>query len=292
MNHTAQWDPEAYLLLDSGSGDKLERIAGHWVQRPCPQAIWPRRLDERAWSRAQSVCERTPDGGGRWRHDRGEHRDLALSWGDPALAFQIQFTSFGHCGVFFEQAPVWQLLQDRLRNRHTDEPAKAINLFGYTGAASLAMAAAGAEVFHFDSAKGVLNWGKQNARLQSGLPGQIRWIHEDVRSFLALSAKRDFTYDVILADPPSWGHGVQKKDVWTFDAEIFALARSCAERLRPGGTLVLTCHTHGVQHQALANVLSACGLSVETTGDLGVAHSEDQRILPAGLISVGTKQLV
>ena len=157
------------------------------------------------------------------------------------------------------------------------------------GAASLAMAAAGAEVFHVDSAKGAVNWGKENGQLNKNIPGSIRWLHEDARAFLQFSAKRGFTYDCILADPPSWGHGVQKKDVWTFESEIAELAQACHDALNPGGTFILSCHTHGVQYEALRNVLSGMDMSVCAAGELGVQHAHDERILPAGIYACGIK---
>jgi 23S rRNA (cytosine1962-C5)-methyltransferase len=275
-----------YELLDSGEGRKLERIAGHLVDRPCPPALWSRRLDAAAWAAADSICERTADGGGRWRHRRDEPAGLELVWDGPAgrLRFAVRFTPFGHCGVFFETEPVWRLLQEWLAARGPG--GRCANLFGYTGCASLAMAASGAEVFHVDSARGVVEWGRGNAA-SSGLPAdRIHWICDDVRSFLRLGRKRGFRYDLILADPPSWGHGTEKGH-WDFERDLMTLVADCASLLAEGGALLLSCHTQGMQREGLRNCLAAAGRRGIVVGELGVGHAGDDRVLPAGIYAMG-----
>jgi len=275
-----------YQLLDSGQGEKLERIAGVLVQRPCSQAIWPKCLPAKRWKQANSVCRRSDDGGGSWQHHAGEPKKFSFQWQGrlpQALRLQLRFTSFGHCGVFVEHSSLWQYVLDR-------GPRRFLNLFGYTGAASLAVAGAGAEVFHVDSAKGVLDWGKESQALNAWLPGSVRWIHDDARASLAFSKKRGFQYDVVLMDPPSWGHGKTSKEVWEFDRDCLGLVQDGAAVLAPGGALVFSCHTPGVQVQAVVNVLRACGLVVSDAGELGVRHHEDERVLPAGLYAVGERR--
>ncbi|MFW5752906.1 MAG: class I SAM-dependent methyltransferase [Planctomycetota bacterium] len=278
-----------YRLLDSGRGDKLEEIAGQRVVRPCPQALWRPRLDEAAWSAAPSRCVRTRDGGGYWEHtagDPGEHL-LRRPVGGTTLEWAVRFTAFGHCGVFFEQAVIWDRIAARLAGRHE---ARFANLFGYTGCASLVAAASGAQVFHVDSARGVLDWGRGNAR-RSGLPRDaVQWIQDDVRSFLKLSRKRGFRYDGILVDPPSWGHGAgkggrgKKAETWVFERDLAALVAACCAVLSDRDPfLVLTCHTPGVQHAALATVLGDAAGTCPASGDLGVRHADDARVLPAGV---------
>ncbi|MFW5828963.1 MAG: class I SAM-dependent methyltransferase, partial [Planctomycetota bacterium] len=260
-----------YQLLDSGHGDKLERIAGHLVQRPCPQAIWPKRLPGNDWQRARSLCLRTADGGGSWQHHAGEPKGLRFHWQGPLptpIRLHLRFTSFGHCGVFMEHSALWAELAQRT-------PGKMLNLFGYTGAASLAAAATGAEVFHVDSAKGVLDWGKQNVRLNPDLPGRIRWIHDDARASLGFSKKRGFRYDLILMDPPSWGHGTSSKDVFTFDSDVSDMVADAMSVLAPGGHLIFSCHTPGVQTQAIVNLIDMSSARVLQAGELGLRHQDD-----------------
>jgi 23S rRNA (cytosine1962-C5)-methyltransferase len=284
-----------YELIDSGGGRKLERIADVLVDRPSPQAVWRTRLPKEEWDKATSVCERTKDGGGFWKHRAGEPAGKSLTWlnGPKPLMFQIRFTSFGHCGVFFEQEPVWRALAAAVaaQAKILGRPVKALNLFGYTGAASLAMAAAGANVFHVDSAKGVLQWGKDNAKA-SALPDKsVAWVHDDVRKFLQHSRKKDFRYDAILVDPPSWGHGADR-EIWQFEEHLQPMLDDCAAVLSPEASfIVLTSHTPGVQHQALKNALAATGAFVASeSGDLGVAHGNDERVLPAGIYAVGIRK--
>ena len=290
MSDLIALDWDAYALLDSGSGDKLERIGDYLVQRPCPQAIWSSQLDKQKWQQAQSVCHRNKDGGGYWEHPNKKEPRFALSWplADQQLKFGVRFTSFGHCGIFFEQTSIWQQLYDRTKSLAIDlgrEP-KMANLFGYTGCASLVMAAAGAEVYHVDSAKGVLSWGKENQALNPWISGSVRWIHDDVRSFLQFSAKRGFTYDGILVDPPSWGHGT-KKQTWNFDeniSELVQLLLSCTNK--DNGFCLLSSHTHGVQQHAIKNVFYGSGAKSVSCGELGVKHANDDRILPAGIYAL------
>lgn len=291
---TAQsWDD--YQLLDSGDGDKLERIAGYVVQRPCPQAIWSRQLPAAEWGKAQSVCVRQKDGGGQWQHSSaqgGEPQDLSVSWQgagvEQALSFALRFTAFGHCGIFFEQAVIWQRLFDAVSalKKELSRAPKMVNLFGYTGCASIVMAAAGAEVFHIDSAKGVLSWGKESLALNKNINGSIKWIHDDARSFVQFSQKRNFSYDGILLDPPSWGHGV-KKEKWDFGHDIASFVADVVRLLDHEHALcLLTSHTHGVQAQALYNILAQGAQRTVSCGELGIQHMNDQRILPAGIFAL------
>ena len=279
-----------YELLDSGDGRKLERIAGVLVDRPAPPAIWRPAWKPERWAAATSKVERTKDGGGFWKHRGKEPQGLSLDW-SPApgrnLRFVLRLTSFGHCGLFFEQEAVWRLLH-QLAGR-LGRPAKALNLFGYTGAAALAMAAAGAEVYHVDSAKGVLTWGKESAAVSTLGTGSVRWVHEDALAFLAHSRKKGFRYDLILADPPSWGHGAAD-EVWRFDEHVQRLADDAVAVLSDDGVLLMSAHTPGVQHAALGNVLSASGLPGVTSGEFAQVHHQDPRRLPAGIFALGAKQ--
>lgn len=281
-----------YSLLDSGYGKKLEMIAGIIVERPSPQAIWAPRLPENEWKKATSVCIRKSDGGGSWKHSGEQSPDgLILKWNTPTakeLHFKLKFTSFGHCGVFFEQEAVWNtLVQETTRlQAELGRPLKFLNLFGYTGCASLAVLSTGAEVFHVDSSKGVLSWGKENVALSKLDARNIKFVQEDVKSFVKHSLKKGFKYDGILADPPSWGHGANK-EVWEFDQMIYELVNDCFNILtRENSFFFLSSHTHGVQPEALRNLMNDHhSKKIIEVGELGVCHSKDERILPAGIYS-------
>jgi 23S rRNA (cytosine1962-C5)-methyltransferase len=273
-----------YALLDSGDGRKLEEIAGLVVDRASPAPLWRPRLPPARWQAAIGRVERRSDGGGNWlwsQRDPGELR-LPYDIGARRLQLTLRFTSFGHCGIFPEQEPLWRLLHAAVAARG---PCKGLNLFGYTGAASLAMAAAGAEVFHVDSAKGVLTWGKSSADASDLGSGTVRWVHEDCMAFLEHSRRKGFRYDVICADPPAWGHGKTKDQTWRIEEQLQALADGLAGVLAPGGLVVLCAHAPGVQADAVANVLGAAGLPVAVMGDLVQAHRDDPRRLSAGVFA-------
>lgn len=284
-----------YQLLDSGLGKKLEIISGITVERPCPQAIWAPRLKETDWKKATSVCIRKNDGGGTWQHKGSkEPQDLIYQHQtseNKNLKFKLKFTSFGHCGVFFEQKIVWETLTNeaiRLQ-KELGRPLKFLNLFGYTGCASLSVLSTGAEVFHVDSAKGVLTWGKENVALSGLDSGKIKFVQEDVRNFVKHSLRKGFKYDGILADPPSWGHGANK-ELWEFDQMIQELTSDCFNLLtRENSFFFLSCHTHGVQAHALRNLVAEQKFKKDISfGELGVKHTNDERILPAGIYTLST----
>jgi 23S rRNA (cytosine1962-C5)-methyltransferase len=274
-----------YALIDSGEGRKLEEIAGVLVDRASPAPLWRPRLDAGAWSKAVGRVERRADGGGNWiwkNKDPGELR-LPYDISGRRLNLILRFTSFGHCGIFPEQEPVWRLLHRAVAARGR---CKGLNLFGYTGAASLAMAAAGAEVFHVDSAKGVLTWGKSSADASDLGTGNVRWVHEDCVAFLEHSQRKGFKYDVICADPPAWGHGKEKDQMWRIEEHVQQLADLLAGVLAPDGVVVLCAHAPGVQSAAVANVLAAAGLPVAVAGDLMQSHRDDDRRMPAGVFAL------
>jgi 23S rRNA (cytosine1962-C5)-methyltransferase len=284
-----------YELLDSGLGRKLEIISGLKVDRPAPQAIWKPTLKDHEWKKASSVVIRTKEGGGKWEHQKDPLTSLSFPYeiDGKKLNFRLKFTSFGHCGVFFEQIPVWEKLyhETKLLKEKLGRAPKIVNLFGYTGCASIVMASAGAEVFHVDSSKGVLEWGKESQKMSQVPEKNVRWVQEDAQEFLRHSFKKNFSYDGILADPPSWGHGV-KKEVWDFEKHIHLLLELMMSVLNSENSfLFLSSHTHGVQPEALKNlILDKRWKSIET-GELGVKHQNDPRILPAGIFSFGTSYL-
>lgn len=287
---TLPTDLPDYRLIDSGDGQKLEEIDGVRVQRPSPQAIWKPRLTPNDWSKATSVCSRTKDGGGQWQHQKPLPKEMweRFRMAEGELKFRLKLTTFGHCGLFFEQVPVWNFLATQVRELKTrlGRAPKVANLFGYTGAASIVMARAGAEVWHVDSAKGVLDWGQESAEA-SGVKG-IRWQQEDSQKFLINSYNKNLRLDGILADPPSWGHGA-KKEVWEFEKHIAGFMDKTHSILnKKNAFMFLTSHTHGVQQEALKNILAQDGRWKDLTcGELGVLHASDSRVLPAGLFAHG-----
>lgn len=279
-------DLPSYRLLDSGEGMKLEEIAGVRIQRPSPQAIWKKHANVDEWTKATSVCARTKEGGGQWQHHKPPPKELWLPY--DGMKFRLKLTTFGHCGVFFEQVPVWRWLDREVRalKEKLGRAPKVANLFGYTGAASLVMANAGAEVWHVDGSKGVLDWAQESAAASQITA--VKWVHEDAQRFLISGYNKGLKLDGMLADPPSWGHGA-KKEVWEFEKHIAGfLDKAQAVLPKKNGFFFLTSHTHGVQQEALRNVLAQDGRwGTLGCGELGVQHALDPRVLPAGIYAHG-----
>lgn len=282
-----------YALLDSGDGRRLEDIAGITVDRASPAPLWTPRLPAETWQAARGRVERRADGGGQWEWTGSDPGEQVLPYhiGGKTINLTLRFTSFGHCGMFPEQEPVWRILHGAVAKRSGDAAkhggvCKGLNLFGYTGAASLAMAAAGAEVFHVDSAKGVLSWGKFSQTASDLGTGNVRWVHEDCMAFLEHSQRKGFRYDVICADPPAWGHGKTKDQMWRVEEHLQRLASLLKGVLADDGLLVLSAHAPGLQKNALVNVLEAAGAPVSEAGDLVQLHRDDKRLFPAGVYAI------
>ncbi|MER0239784.1 class I SAM-dependent methyltransferase [Fulvimarina sp. MAC8] len=201
-----------YSLLDSGAGEKLERYGPLTIRRPENQAIWPRRQSEADWDRADAIFTGDTDeeGTGRWRFT-GEALGETWPLAYDGLAFHGRFTSFRHTGVFPEQAAHWAFVDETVRA--AKRPVRLLNLFGYTGLASLVAARAGAEVTHVDASKKAIGWARENQALAEMEDAPIRWICEDAVRYCEREVKRGNRYDAILLDPPKFGRG-PKGEVW------------------------------------------------------------------------------
>ena len=242
-----------FEILDAGNGDKLERWGSYTLLRPDPQAVWP--MGEH---RADAVYFRSQSGGGHWEFQR----DLPESWlvRYKGLTFVVRPTGFKHTGLFPEQAANWVWMQELIRNSGRTD-VKVLNLFGYTGAATIACAQAGAHVTHVDASKGIVQWAKENREL-SGLPeNRFRFIVEDALRFVQREIRRGNRYDGILMDPPSYGRG-PSGEVWKLENELYGLVDTCAQVLsdRPLFYLINS-YTTGFQASVLSNMLEKCVVS-------------------------------
>jgi len=243
-----------YEVLDTGDGEKLERWGGIILRRPDPQTIWP-KAEERLWKQAMAWYHRSERGGGEWEFFRKLPERWTVCHGD--LSFYVRPTGFKHTGLFPEQAANWEWMSGLIRSSGRND-LKILNLFGYTGGATLACAAAGAHVTHVDAAKGMVLWAKENREL-SGLPEtRFRWIVEDALAFVRREIRRGNRYDGILMDPPSYGRG-PSGEVWKLENELFGLVETCAGALsdRPLFFLINS-YTTGFQASVLANMLNRC----------------------------------
>ncbi len=249
-----------YALLDSGDGKKLERYGGHTVVRPEPQCFWSPR-DPAAFDAANAVFDpqQEEEDSGRWRFDQhGPIDAFPLKWRD--VRFTGRFTPFRHLAFFPEQAANWEWLDARVRG--LDRP-KILNLFGYTGVASLAAAAAGAEVTHVDASKKSVTYARENADLSGLADRPIRWIVEDARKYVAREVRRGSKYHGIILDPPKYGRGLTG-EVWRLFEDMPGLLKDCAALLDDDADfLLLNAYAARISGLSLAHMMA------EATHDRG-----------------------
>lgn len=270
-----------YELLDSGDGEKLERFGDYVTARPDPQALWPKRIPA-AWKKADAFFG--GEGKGEWRVPREiDDRWTAKIGG---LSFWIRLSTFKHVGVFPEHEPSWKWMMDLIKG--SKNKPKILNLFGYTGGASLAAAKAGAEVVHVDASKVAIKAARENAEL-SGLESKpIRWILEDAATFVEREKRRGNTYDGIILDPPAFGHG-PTGEMWKIEEDLIPLMKNCAAILTENPLFVLmNGYASGYSAFAYKQILESCMHTPGTIemGELTIKESgENPRNLPAGIFA-------
>lgn len=265
-----------YRLLDATDGFRLESWGGVILVRPDPQVVWKFERKSPMWDNAHRVYHRSSSGGGHWEY----RKKFADRWNVDydTLKFAVSPTGFKHTGLFPEQATNWDEYAKMIKKENRQ--INVLNLFGYTGGATLACAAAGAKVCHVDSSKGMVQWGKENAAL-SGLSGApIRWIVDDCMKFVAREIRRGNKYDGIIMDPPSYGRG-PNGEVWKLEENIFDLLDMCSQILSDDPLFVaVNSYTTGVSPSVMEYMLSVMlkdrykgrvkaeeiGLVVESTG--------------------------
>ena len=275
LARTQGW--EDFALLDSGGGLKLERYGQFTVVRPEPQCLWAPRLAKDVWDRADAVFD--PSGeedAGRWRFAKPLAETWPLSWRE--VTFNGRFTPFRHLAFFPEQAANWEWLDARIRS--AGRPLKVLNLFGYTGVASLVCAAAGAEVTHIDASKKSVGWARENAALSKLDDRPIRWICEDARRYAQREARRGNRYDGVILDPPKYGRGPEG-EVWKLYDDLPGLMATCAELLSDDASfLILNAYAERISGLSLAgltaDVLAGRGGPVDW-GELALIEQDGER---------------
>lgn len=249
-----------YALIDSGNGRKLERYGRYTVVRPEPQCFWSAK-DENKFEQANAMFDpqQEEEDSGRWRFDKhGPIDAFPLKWRD--VKFMGRFTPFRHLAFFPEQAANWEWLDTRIR---TLKQPKVLNLFGYTGVASLACAAAGAHVTHVDASKKSVNYARENAELSGLSDKPIRWLVEDARKFVAREVRRGSKYDGIILDPPKYGRGANG-EVWRLFEDMPDLLKDCASLLSDDASfLLLNAYAARISGLSLAHMMA------EATHDRG-----------------------
>ena len=247
-----------YALLDSGGGRKLERYGPYTVVRPEPQCLWTPRLPAARWEAADAVFDPSDEeDAGNWRFRERPKDSWPLGWGP--VRFHGRFTAFRHLAFFPEQAANWAFLQGAVTAAQASEGGgqpRVLNLFGYTGVASLVMAAAGAAVTHVDASKKAVAWARENAELSGLAERPLRWITEDARRYVQREVRRGSKYEGIILDPPKYGRGPDGQ-VWRLFEDLPELAGLCAELLSENAKfLVLNAYAERISGPALAGLLA------------------------------------
>lgn len=284
-----------YELLDSGEGQKLERFGSARISRPDPQALWKKSLPESEWKNSDAHFEQT-EGRGKWRHNKPFPEPWQIEVG--GINFILKPSVFKHIGIFPEQSVHWEWLREKIQTRHelrigtndTNEKKKisVLNLFGYTGGASLSSAKAGAEVVHVDASQFAVDCATAN-RDASGLSeAPIRFILEDVRKFVEREIRRGSKYDIICMDPPVYGKGT-KDEVWKLEEDLVPLLSKIKKLLSDKPlAIILNGYASGYSHVTYAQMLSDITKDLDgqvTSGELAIKQSNSNRLLPAGIFA-------
>lgn len=274
-----------YELIDAGEGDKLERWGNIILHRPDPQAIWPIE-NHSLWNKADAVYHRSRSGGGQWEYKHSLPEYWTIDYRE--LTFRVSPTGFKHTGLFPEQAVNWDWMQSLIRS-HKDENLRILNLFAYTGGATMACASAGAaEVVHVDASKGMVNWAKENRDLSHLEDHTIRFIVDDVLKFVEREKRRGHTYHGIIMDPPSYGRG-PNGEMWKFEKEITVLIDKCLDIFDENGLFFLiNSYTTGFSSLVLDDLMKVTILKnyphgrIET-GEVALPIRERELLLPCGI---------
>lgn len=267
-----------YELLDSGDNMKLERFGDITLARPETQAIWKKKSPE-LWSEAHATFAFSEKKGA-WTIAKPIPKPWELSWGD--VRFTAELTGFKHTGIFPEQAPNWSWLNEKISRL---EKPNVLNLFGYTGIASLAAAKAGAYVTHVDASKQSLDWAHDNARRSDLGEDRIRWILDDALAFVRREVRRGAKYDGIILDPPAFGRGA-KGEVWRIEEDLPTLLNTLAELLSDtsGSFFLVNGYAAGYAPRSFAQAVeSTFGEISGECGELHIAETSSVRVIPAGI---------
>jgi 23S rRNA (cytosine1962-C5)-methyltransferase len=242
-----------FALIDSGAGRKLERYGPYTVVRPEPQCLWAPALPPEAWEAADAVFDPSDEeDAGNWRFARPAPQTWTLAWED--VRFHGRFTAFRHLAFFPEQAANWAWLRARIEG--AGRPLNLLNLFGYTGVASLVAAAAGAQVTHVDASKRAVGWARENADLSALADRPVRWICEDARKYVAREVRRGTRYDGIILDPPKYGRG-PGGEVWRLFEHLPLLLADCAALLSDNASfLLLNAYAERLSGLSLASTMA------------------------------------
>ena len=270
-----------YELLDASCGERLERWGKIILVRPDPQVIWNTLKEDMYWNKADAVYHRSNSGGGSWEYKSSVPKEWIISWRD--LSFYVSPTNFKHTGVFPEQAVNWDLYIRLISS--ADRPVRVLNLFGYTGIATLACLKAGASVCHVDASKGMVSQAKRNAELSGLQDKKVRWIVDDCRKFVQREYRRGNKYDAIIMDPPSYGRG-PSGEIWKLENDLYGFVDECVKVLSDNPLfLAINTYTTGISPSAIGYILSSLlpdyALSI-SSDEIGLKVRSNGFALPCG----------
>ncbi len=285
MNLNNNW--KDYECIKTGDGEKLERWKDIILVRPDPQIIWKKK---NIWNNYDAHYHRSTTGGGYWEYKKKLPEYWTINYKE--LTFKVSPTNFKHTGIFPEQSSNWDYIEEKVKEyMNTHKEMHVLNLFAYTGCATMAASSAGAtEVVHVDASKGMNDWAKENMHLSKLDNNTIRFITDDVLKFLDREKRRGHTYQGIIMDPPSYGRG-PNKEVWKFEKDFPILLEKVKEVLdKDYSFLLISSYTTGISHISLYNILKKefIGQKIET-GENTLPVTEDNLILPCGIYGKVTK---
>ena len=275
-----------YELIDASNGERLERWGNKILIRPDPQIIWQTEKKSSKWYEADAHYHRSKDGGGHWQRLKQIEEKWSISY--KKLRFKVGLLGFKHTGVFPEQAVNWDFINETILN--SERQLNILNLFAYTGGATLACAAAGAKVCHVDSSKGMVAWARENAEFSGLNNSPIRWIVDDCIKFVQREKRRGNKYDGIIMDPPSFGRG-NNGEIWRLEDDIYSLLKLCESVIAPNAKFfVLNSYTTGLSPYVMKYMLEDTikkkyGGKVEA-GEIGLKVTSSGGILPSGATSI------
>lgn len=272
-----------YEILDMANGEKLERWGNYILERPDPQIVWQDKTFKDKWKKVDAIYHRSKKGGGYWENIN----DIKASWQVKYkdLTFNIKQMGFKHTGLFPEQAVNWDYMIDKIKN--SNRKIKVLNLFAYTGGATVACAYAGADVVHVDSSRGMVLWAKENIESSNLTDRYVRFIVDDVIKFVKREIRRGNKYDAIIMDPPSFGRGANG-EVWNIEESLYPLIKLCMEVLSDNPLFFLiNSYTTGMSPKVLENILY---MTLDkkykgkiSSGEVGLPMKDSNLILPCGI---------
>lgn len=272
-----------YKLIDSADGEKLEYWGKYLLRRPDPQAVWSIKSEKKLWDKADAWYHRSDKGGGHWEYVNKLPERWTINYKN--LTFNIKPMGFKHTGLFPEQAVNWDWFSELIRNSKRE--IKVLNLFAYTGGATVAALEAGASVCHVDASKGMVTWAKENVTSSGLADRSVRYIVDDVKKFVAREIRRQNKYDAIIMDPPSYGRG-PSGEVWKIEDELFPLVEDCTKILSDNPLFFLiNSYTTGLSAEILKNILTMTlkkryGGKV-SADEIGLPMSASGLVLPCGI---------